>query len=121
MTQPLPRAEWLALDPGIRATVEWLRSWHFETCDSGDGTNKRADPDALPHPHVHIRVPDPGRLAAEADRLASVLRERDLCPVPVGPDAGPQVQATYDPVDGTAFLSLYHVDDALLFGGTQEE
>lgn len=46
-----------ALDPGIRDVVRLIREAGYETTDSGDGISKRAtQPDALPFPHVVVRL-----------------------------------------------------------------
>ena len=108
------------LDPGIRETVRFLREHGFETCDSGDGATKFADPrwrvdgklpeEVLDFPHVAMRV-SPDHLVSEADRLAALLLTIGVELEPSAPIEGvPTLQATYDPAQpGLAFLFLTDV------------
>jgi hypothetical protein len=100
------------LDPGIRLTVRLLRALDFNTCDSGDGKSKVeaiAEGEALDVPHVFMRT-DPERMRAEADRLATSLGSPPHgLPLPPG-----SVEATYSPLDGSALLVVYGIDDAAL-------
>lgn len=92
-----------ALDPGIRSVVRFLDINGFRTTDSGDGVSKAGTgQDFEPVPHVHMVVP-PERMRVEADRLLSALLTLDITP------DGMSIQATYDPAEGTAVLSLYGV------------
>lgn len=93
------------LDEGIRATVLWLRRCGFETTDSGDGYSKPFEDRALDQPHVVMKV-DPARMIAEAHRLRDLIAERGWQLSQMGVDGGAQIQATYDPVDGTATIVL---------------
>lgn len=110
---------WDALDPGIRETVRFLRERDFETTDSGDGVTKLVDGDdddgaILDVPHVWMVVL-PEHLAAEASRLRVTLRIHDIRVKAFGADGeGVEIQATYDPVDGTAVIGLFGLNDALL-------
>lgn len=90
-----------ALDPGIRETVRMLRSWGFNTTDSGDGITKGED--GLSHPHVFI-VCDPPEMLAQADSLSYRLTSLGIAVGQVGEDIS--IQATYDPITGTAIIML---------------
>jgi hypothetical protein len=111
------------LDPGVRNLVRWLRhpDHCFYTTDSGDGVSKfKDDPDyaALPYPHVVIVVDDHSELCREADRLRQLLWiDHGIEAKPMGPEddfCEPNIQATYDPTDGTAVIILVNVDDSML-------
>lgn len=96
-----------ALDPGIRRTVTWLRSLGFETTDSGDGASKVGEMEcAVDFPHVHMLGTTFGGLIDTAKRLREACRSANL-PIESG-----TIQATYDPFDGSAVVSLYGIDDA---------
>lgn len=103
------------LNPGIRRTVEFLRSHGFATCDSGDGVTKdfTCDPGM---PYVHSTVDDPSSLIVEAERMKDLL---EACGVAIHPlsEAGeqPYIQADYSPADGIAAITLFYVTDAILF------
>lgn len=109
------------LDPNIRETVRWLRGMNFDTCDSGDGVSKGLPPencecDYLPFPHVVIRVTKQ-QLALDADTLARLLEAHHGIKLEPQTDEGgdePNLQASYDPADGTAVLVLVNVHDAML-------
>lgn len=60
------------LNPGIRATVRFLRDHGFHTCDSGDGVTHEFECD-LPSPYVHIQC-DPHKLASETERLFKLMK-----------------------------------------------
>lgn len=60
-----------SLNPGMRYTVQKIRSWGFETTDSGDGKTAQFECD-LPCPYVHIEVPA-SKLVDEVDRLMMLL------------------------------------------------
>lgn len=99
------------LDPGIRRTVAWLRERGFETTDSGDGVSKAeaiAEGEALETPHVFI-VSTPARMNEEAERLLAALSRFGVV---VG---SAEIQATYDPSDGSGAILLCGIDDARLF------
>lgn len=102
-----------ALDPGIRQTVAWLRGHGFNTTDSGDGKAKfeegRGFEGVLDFPHVFMKVTPPDQLLEQACRLRQLI----VNDTPVYLEPG-QIQATYDPVDGSAVLALYGIDDAQL-------
>jgi hypothetical protein len=112
------------LDPGIRETVRLLRSNGFETVDSGDGRTKfmqaaaeGKEPDecALPFPNVAIKC-DPDDLVKEADRLKELIETLGIPLEGVGPeisdnDAPVEIQASYDPVDGSSIILVLYLDD----------
>jgi hypothetical protein len=52
---PLTPEQLAQINPGIRHTVQVLRSWGYETTDSGDGATADHACD-LPIPYVHIRI-----------------------------------------------------------------
>lgn len=99
------------LDPGIRQTVEWLRSHGFETTDSGDGVSKQDMECALGIPNVFMRV-TPDSMVDEALRLLILLQGRGIN---FHADNEASISASFDPADGTAILSLLGVDDTQLF------
>lgn len=91
------------LDPGIRRFVKWLNDRGYQTTDSGDGVTKGEFGE--PEPHVYMVV--------SADNLvcwAHMLR-KDLNALGV---TDGQVQATYNPDDGVAMLSIHGVNDSML-------
>lgn len=108
--------------PNIRRVVKMLRSGGFETTDSGDGvTNVAAGMEcAVDFPMVAIKPA--GALEIEATRLLVFLREHGLVIEPQGHDA-PCIQASFDPVDGSAVILLIGVHDEMLSppGGVKEE
>lgn len=113
---PLSPEAIAALNPGIRATVQWLREKGFNTCDSGDGQTHDHACD-LPVPFVHIRV-HPHYMTAEAIRLMALLEschgiDFNNAPHPQDdPEAAsryPHIEASYSPVDGVAIISLFNV------------
>lgn len=106
------------LDPGIRRTVKTLRTWGFDTTDSGDG-KKVGMECALPFPHVAM-LSHPDELALDAEYLRGLV---DACLAlrgqrvqSMGEDPGAQVsiQASYDPVSKTGLLELFGFSDELL-------
>ena len=99
------------LDPGITEVVAFLRRHGFRTTDSGDGHSKGDTMDcALDVPNVAM-VCDPGTLLAEADRLRAAL---EATGVALAAEDAPSIQASYDPVDGSAVLLLLGLDDNAL-------
>jgi len=106
-----------SLDPGIREVVRWVNDHGFATCDSGDGVTKLSDPAWDPDcindvPHVVITV-EPVRLVSQARRLLAALRAAGVPVDRLTPDgSGVGIQASYDPVDGTAAIILSGLDDA---------
>lgn len=99
------------LNPGIRRTVEWLRSIGFDTCDSGDGRTHE-HPCDRDHAYVVMAVA-PLALCTEAERLRRALDARGIRIAPIG-DREPCIQASFDPGNGLAFLDLMNVDDERL-------
>ncbi len=92
------------LDPGIRATVRWLRANGFETIDSGDGKTKQdwiAEGAALDFPHVHMQTKR-ATLLDEADRLDRLLAAHHIDGL---------IEATYSP-GSPSVISLSNVSDA---------
>lgn len=105
------------LNPGIRKTVEWLRSEGFVTTDSGDGETNPAEgmEDALEFPHV-IMVVRQEEIVQEAERLMGLLDDKGIEILPMSDDGSqPAIEATYDPADESAVLMLFGVDDKKLF------
>lgn len=96
------------LNPGIVATVEWLRSHGFTTCDSGDGETHDFECD-LPIPYVHMEVA-PNAIASEALRLRALLESLGVR-ISEGSEDGttPSIAATYDPANNVAIVSLFNV------------
>lgn len=109
------------LDPGIRRTVRWLRSLGYETCDSGDGVTKLAmfnspaeafeQGGILNVPHVFIWS-TPETMIADARRLLAVIEETFGYPVGI-------VEATFNPADGEAIISVRSIGDSNLPGAGQ--
>lgn len=97
------------LNPGIRATVEWLTKNGFKTTDSGDGETHAHECDQ-PVPYVHMLVP-PSRLVREADRLVELLKGEGIVCEPMNEDGtSPFVQASYNPSDGAGgVLTVWNV------------
>lgn len=93
------------LDPGIRQVVRQLNDLGFVTTDSGDGVSKTDMEGAMDVPNVAIKV-DPFYLLGEADRLYRHCAEWGLEDF--------TIQASYDPVDGSAVILLLGVDDSTL-------
>ena len=103
-----------SLNPGIRLTVRWLRALGFETLDSGDGQTHEHGCDRE-GPYVVMRVAAE-KLLEQADRLVQAVRDKGIVLTSINPWGVPAVQASYDPVSGTAYLDLMDVDDDLLQG-----
>lgn len=96
------------LDPGIRRTVAYLRGLGYETTDSGDGRTKAeaiAEGLALPFPHIVIRVSSSALIGYSHD-LAKLMLDR----VPDG-----HIEASYDPSDGIALVTVCGVADEAFF------
>ncbi len=120
----LTEEDYADIDPGIREVVRFLRGHGFDTVDSGDGKTKFPDgPEggamgcAVPMANVAIEV-EPENLVKEADRLRDLL---ESVGVPVGAlsggpedDALVEIQAGYDPADGSSIVVLMFLDDAKL-------
>jgi hypothetical protein len=98
------------LNPGIRKTVEWLRSHGFNPVDSGDGVTHECDRDEA----YCVMSVDSDKLVAEAARLCLLLESNGIMVSPQGPDALVSIQATYDPADGSSVIDLAGMDDGLL-------
>jgi hypothetical protein len=97
------------INPGIRKTVEWLRSHGFNTCDSGDGETHDHECD-LPVPYVHMLVDDPDTLTSEANRLVGLLKKQGVEIVPEdGTGLARVVHAAYDAGNQVATISLFNV------------
>lgn len=116
MTTPKDDLDYSTLTPGIRRTVALVRSWGFETTDSGDGvTNVQAGMDgAMTVPNVYIHVRDPEHLLRESQGLLQRLDAIGVDMDAQGPDNAPCIQAMYDPCVHSAGILLMGVDDALL-------
>jgi hypothetical protein len=115
MTTPKDDIDYSALTPGIRRTVALVRSWGFDTTDSGDGvTNVQAGMEgAMTVPNVYMAVL-PSCLIAETDRLLRELFNVGVDMDAQGPDNAPCIQAMYDPCSNSAGILLMGVDDAQL-------
>lgn len=101
------------LDPGIRDVVQWLRSEHFETTDSGDGVTKAqliAEGFALDFPHVVVCT-EPSALHGMADKLAWLLERKGVKCKPG------MIQASYDPIDRSGIIMLSGVNNEMLTKG----
>lgn len=87
---------WTDIDPDIIEIVHLLWRAGFDPCDSGDGHTKleRSD-EALDFPHVFMMT--------ERDLLARTCIHRDF-----------SIEASYDPLDGTAVLLLCGVTNAAI-------
>jgi len=106
------------IDPGVRRLVTWLREQGFDTSDSGDGKHKDtlgwSVGDCLLCLHVVIVV-DRYDLADAADQLQYKLQRWLGIQISENTfEARPQIHASYDPVDGSALITLLYVDDSLL-------
>ena len=103
------------LCPGIRRIVLWLRGLGYDTTDSGDGVSNEGMGCAMDIPNVHMTC-DPQELLEKADELHQHLARKGIS---TGDDpwAGASIQATYNPADKSAHISLFSVDDKLMFGG----
>lgn len=102
------------LDPGIRETVRLIRSWGYETSDSGDGRSKegvRTDPDILECPHVAVQDPeDQGPESADGlwARIEDHFGGEDQVPT------GVMVEVTYEARQCSELLMVTGLDDAML-------
>lgn len=106
--------DYTLIDPGVRRLVRWLNEKGYPTTDSGDGVTKPADgdEDALTTPHAYIRATRES-LIVTADRLARHLVSIGVDLDSIGPDdAGPSIQASYDPANRSAIIALCGVSDA---------
>jgi hypothetical protein len=100
------------VNPKIRGTVAWLNANGFRTCDSGDGATHDYECDR-DYPYVVIQVGGAAEIVPSAHRLVGLLRGRGIPLAPVG-QGDVWMQATYDPVDGTAMIELCGMDDDML-------
>jgi len=105
------------LSPGIRRTVVMLDKEGFHTTDSGDGTSNAGMGCEIAIPNVHMTC-ESGQLCSVADALHSLLGKYGV-DTNSDPEVGPVIQATYNPADGFAIVSLFGVDDEMLFGEDQ--
>lgn len=103
------------LNPGITRTVAWLREHGFNTQDSGDGATHDFECDQ-PIPYVHMMVKDPILLVGTVRKLERLLAERGVSLQPMN-EAGtaPAIEASWNPRDGFAIVTLWNVADADLF------
>lgn len=96
------------LDPGIRLTVAALAAAGFQICDSGDG-QARQDREGS-----YVVIQSTSRdLTSDAADLMLFLQHNGIQVVQIGCD-GVQIQATFDPVDGTAIIDVSGIHDRLL-------
>lgn len=108
------------LAPGIRRTVLLLRSWGYDTIDSGDGvTNREAGMEcARDYPHVTISLGSGFQgLEQAAVALMVGLRKHGISTGPIG-SGKPSIQASYDPETNLALLDVMDLDDSMLPVGT---
>jgi hypothetical protein len=102
-----------ALNPGIRETVKWLRERSYDTQDSGDGATRQFECDQ-PVPYVHIKA-EPKWLVKEADRLRSDLYAEGIVVQAMNEEGtAVAIEASYNPADGFAIITLWNVNDAVL-------
>lgn len=79
-------SDWMdELDPGVADLVRELNRRGWRTTDSGDGVSKfdpdspKHDPDAIPFPHVAIRLePDPTLLSSQGLRYVRLTHDIQL-------------------------------------------
>lgn len=107
------------LNPGIARTVALLNDHGFRTCDSGDGVTRLYGCDRG-YPYVVVRT-TASKLVREARRLLRVISDQGLAVQPIGIDNLPSIQADFDPVEGSAFITLSNVTDAILFDGSTDK
>jgi hypothetical protein len=102
------------LDPGIRNLVVALNKAGFVTTDSGDGVSKPECGRMINVPHVVIKA-EPSRLLLTANALHDWCRATKL-KVTRG-----MIQATYDPVDKSAIVMLFGVNDEMLKAASKKK
>ena len=106
------------LAAGVRDLVVWLNRKGFKTTDSGDGSNAAAGMEgAMPCPMVVITV-EPYRLITDTQLLFRMLREHGVdfghecrgytCDPPEEAN-WPQIQASFDPADGSSIILITNV------------
>lgn len=105
-----------AINPGITHLVSTINKLGFVTCDSGDGETHDFPCDRA-YPYVVITV-KPENLITETQRLVAELKELGITVVPQGTafaesecPVHPCIQASYDPLDGFAFIDLMGLCD----------
>lgn len=106
------------LDPGIRNVVSLLRSWQYQTTDSGDGRTKDFETDscALPFAHVHIVV-EPPALFPMCDLLHHQLTAIGVEVVPEADDEDAYapgqctIEGVYLVGAGVAVITVARLDD----------
>jgi hypothetical protein len=91
----LTKAVIAALDPGIKSLVIWLNGAGWEVMDV---------------PNISIRV-DPDVMISSSRTLMLQLKKLPGCTGHYKLPPGVQIQASYDPADGTAVLLLTGLDD----------
>lgn len=96
------------LNPGIRKTVEFLRSNGFDTIDSGDGETRTFDCD-LGIPYVHIQV-DPDKLVSETKRLAGLLKTVGVEVLAQNEEGtAPTIEGSFEPVSNLGIISMFNI------------
>lgn len=97
--------------------MTFLNGIGFKTVDSGDGSNFENGMEcAVPYPMLAIQIESFDKLKGEADRLKYSL---EWAGVDFNGDA--QIQASYDPEDGTCIILVTHIlDEHLADGGDRE-
>lgn len=103
------------LNPNITQTVLRLRSYGFETTDSGDGETHDYDCDR-DYPYVVMRLPPSAvvGLRQACNVLARIVETEFVTTIgPVGCD-GAWIQGDYDPSNNIAMITLAGVTDDML-------
>lgn len=101
------------LNPGIRLTVACLNAAGFETCDSGDGDTHEFDTDR--EGSYVVIASSPESLVSDANSLLTFLELNHIQVIPLDSnESGVQIQAIYEPLDGTAVIDVSGIHDQLL-------
>lgn len=104
----------MSLNPGIRKLVALLNANGFVTVDSGDGVTHDHDCDRE-YAYVVCQT-EPDLLLRETDGLVALMAKHGVSVMAQSEDGTPCIQATYDPIDGSALIDLMNVTDAMLVG-----
>jgi len=100
----ISKAEIEGLSPGVKDAVLFLNKLEFETCDSGDGSNYSNGMEcAMPFPNIIIQSTK-ADLFSESDRLAILFKRKGITNI--------TIEASYDPVDGSALIMLLDHDNS---------
>lgn len=104
--KPLENIDYQDLNPNVRATVRRLRSWGYETTDSGDGTSTIDC--AVDQPMISINVATPTAMVAGVRDIYDRLRSAGV--EMYAADRG--VQGTVGGEDMSYTIQIYGVTDA---------